>query len=148
MIFFLDENLHVKIVPDILRKAGLEVEQHKDHFEQGLDDTIWIPEVARRGWIAVTLDVNTRKALVEVRAIISSKARVIQMIPGKNANHTKHANNFLNTFEEIKLFMAKHQPPYVVMLNRPDKVEDLNNGFPGKLTLMDLNSALRKRRAR
>lgn len=94
----MDENLHGKIVPDILRKAGLEVEQHKDHFEQGLDDTVWIPEVSRRGWIAVTLDVNTRKALVEVKAIVSSKARMIQMIPRKNATHEKHARNFRQFF--------------------------------------------------
>lgn len=148
MIFFLDENLHGNIVPNILRDAGLEVEQHKDHFEQGLDDTVWIPEVARRGWIAVTLDVNTRKALVEVKAIVSSKARMIQMIPRKNATHKKHAHNFVNTLEEIKAFMAKHQPPYVVVLTRPDKTEDFDNGLPGDLILMDLNLALRKKRAR
>lgn len=148
MTFFLDENLHGRVVPGILRAVGIEVEQHKDHFEQGLEDTVWIPEVARRGWVAVTLDVNTRKALVEVQTIVTSKARMIHMTHSKNASHKKYAQNFVNTLGEINAFVGKHQPPYVVMLTRPDKAEDFDNGVPGKLTLINLNSALKKRRAR
>lgn len=97
MIFFLDENLHGNIVPSILEKAGLQVEQHKKHFEQGVDDEVWIPEVARRGWIAVTCDINTTFTKDQVRAIIRSKARVIHMVNGKNPTHPALANNFVNS---------------------------------------------------
>ncbi|MDQ3396874.1 MAG: hypothetical protein M3511_03740 [Deinococcota bacterium] len=146
--FFLDENLHGKIVSGVLRKAGLQVEQHKDHFKQGVNDEVWLPEVAQRGWIAVTCDVNTRFARVEVESIIRSNAQVIHMINGKNATHPALAQNFINSLGEIYKFIEKHQPPFLGVLVRPSRLEDFSAGKPGRVRPIDLEAALRKSRAR
>jgi len=54
VIFFTDRDLG-KIFPQILRDAGLTVEKHDDRFDQNTPDEVWLSEVDRRGWVAISL---------------------------------------------------------------------------------------------
>ena len=54
-VLFTDRDLGKKF-PEILRDADLTVERHADHFAPDCADEIWLAEVGKRGWIAVTHD--------------------------------------------------------------------------------------------
>ena len=53
LVFFTDRDLG-RIVPNALRKAGVTVEAHDDHFDPRTPDTDWLKEVGRREWIALS----------------------------------------------------------------------------------------------
>lgn len=57
--FFTDRDLG-KMFPAILREAGILVERHADHFDQNEKDEVWLAEVGRRGWVALTHNLRIR----------------------------------------------------------------------------------------
>ena len=59
VVFFTDRDLGLQF-PSILRDAGLSVERHADHFAPACPDDVWLGEVARRAWIALTHDTRIR----------------------------------------------------------------------------------------
>jgi hypothetical protein len=68
LVFFLDRQIGTRTVATALRAAGAEVELHDDHFPQATPDTVWIPEVAAKDWVLITLDKNIRRNPLERRA--------------------------------------------------------------------------------
>lgn len=46
------------MLADALRSHGYRVELHDANFRQDTDDTVWIRQVAARGWIVLTCDRN------------------------------------------------------------------------------------------
>ena len=62
-ILFLDRDFGRIHVAAALREAGELVEVHDDHFPQDAEDEVWLPEVTRRGWIALSKDNAIRRAV-------------------------------------------------------------------------------------
>lgn len=136
--FYLDENLHGETFASVLRAAGISIELCKDHHFSGVDDTIWIPEIAARGWIIVTGDVKTRHKSWERQVIIGSSAKMIHVRSGKNATHRMLAQNFVNTLPRIEAFLNKNPAPCLATLTRPSKLEDYRAGKPGNINKQKL----------
>jgi hypothetical protein len=80
---FLDRSLGAVVVAEALREAGEAVEVHDDHFAQDAPDEEWLPEVARRGWIAVTKDNAIRRGFLQRLAVAQAGARLFVFTPGK-----------------------------------------------------------------
>ena len=59
LVFFTYRDLGRQF-PAALRQAGLQIEQHDDHFGPETLDEEWIGEIGRRGWVAVTRDARIR----------------------------------------------------------------------------------------
>jgi len=51
-VFFTDRNLGRKF-GQVLRAAGLTVEQHGDHFAHDCPDEEWLEGVGAHGWVAI-----------------------------------------------------------------------------------------------
>ncbi len=137
-IFFLDENLHGDKFATVLRDAGIAIELYKAHYPPGVDDTIWIPEVANRDWISLTGDVRTRFKPWEKAVIVRSNARMVHVKKGKNATHKMLATNFVNTFDAICRFLDTHSAPCLATLTRPSKIQDYFAGKPGGVNIQKL----------
>ena len=58
-IYFTDRDLG-KRFGEILKSGGLTVERHDDHFAPDTSDEVWLAEVGKRGWIALTHDSRIR----------------------------------------------------------------------------------------
>jgi PIN like domain len=78
--FFIDRPLGGKFVPNALRQAGAQVEVHHDHFPPDSPDTNWLPEVAQRGWVVLTMDANIGRNILEQVAIANSGSRVFVLV--------------------------------------------------------------------
>ncbi len=52
-VYFTDRDLG-KQFPEILRSAGLTVEQHSEHFDPDFPDEDWLAEVSAQGWVVLT----------------------------------------------------------------------------------------------
>lgn len=92
-----------------MRAAGFQVEKHDDHFGPTTLDEVWLPEVARRGWLALTGDKDIRRVKKERDAAMRSGAALFFLI-GKN--HDEKTRNLVATAPRIIRFREKHAPPF------------------------------------
>ncbi len=53
--FFADRNIGTDL-PRRLTEGGLNIEIHDDHFGPKAADEVWLPSVAKRGWVALSFD--------------------------------------------------------------------------------------------
>lgn len=47
--------------------------------DPGLPDTVWLPQVAERGWLIISRDHNIRENPAERRAVLESGARMVAL---------------------------------------------------------------------
>jgi PIN like domain len=115
-IFFTDRDLG-KALPNALRKAGYKVEMHDDHFlNTRTRDDVWLPEVAKRGWIALSHDKHIRRVKEERDAAMQAGLALFFLI-GKR--HEDVISNVVATAPKIIRFREKHLPPFIAHVIRP-----------------------------
>lgn len=132
--FFADRNCGCHRFPDELRRAGIVVHRHRDHFADDVDDAVWVPEVAARGWVAVSFDKNIRRNELERDAVFLSGARLV-LLTGANASADQHARNFINTYPAIEAFLHAHPAPFIARVKRPSPASDVDLGRPGMIEM-------------
>ncbi len=80
-IYFIDRALS-ESVGYALQKAGRMVEFHKDHFPSDCPDTIWLPEVGKKGWIVLTKDKRIAHNPEEITLIAKGNVRAFILTAG------------------------------------------------------------------
>jgi PIN like domain len=131
-IFFIDRSIGKHIFPGILREAGIVIEVHDDHFNQDEADTVWIPTVAKYGWISITTDKRIRTRSQEKQAVLISNTRMIAM-SSNNVTQADLAHNFVNTIHKIERFIKNTSAPFIASLTRPSNPEDFKKDKPGDI---------------
>ncbi len=114
--FFADRNLGRRF-PAILAAAGITVHCHDDHFAQDCADEVWLTEIGKRGWVAITHDQRIRYKPNELRAVIDARATLL-IVVGK-APFPAHAASFVNAIDKIIEFLDQHEPPLIAKVYRP-----------------------------
>lgn len=72
LILFLDRGASVGLLIAALEQHGIPFKRHDDLFPQNTLDTVWLREVGRRGWLALTHDQRIRYNALEIQALLSS----------------------------------------------------------------------------
>lgn len=116
-VFFTDRDLG-KQFPGILAAAGLKVERCVDHFPDDCPDHVWLREIGKRGWVAITHDRRIRYKPNELAAVMAHGVALLVVI-GK-APFAELARTFVATRVQIEKFLAENKPPYIAKLHRPD----------------------------
>jgi hypothetical protein len=132
--FFTDRDCGARILPGLLREHGITVHRHVDHFEHGVDDEVWLPAVAARGWVALTIDRRIRSNDLQRDAVFRSNARLI-ILTGGQAPTEQLARNFINTLDRIEAFLRINPPPFIARVRRPSPVSDIDRGKPGEIEM-------------
>lgn len=117
MIFFTDRDLG-HLFPQILRDAGLQVERHDDYFQPDTPDDVWLPEVGRRGWIAISRNKDIYYQPNECDAIMRAGTALFIVI-GPGANTLDLARNFIACRHKIERFIQANRPPFIARVYRP-----------------------------
>jgi hypothetical protein len=125
-VFFTDRDLG-KRFPEILRSASFTVERHADHFAHDCPDEVWLEQIGRRGWIAITHDGSIRYKPNELAAVMQYRVALMVMI-GK-ATYPELANTFVATRERILAFLDQHKPPFIAKVYRPVDADRKLNHF-------------------
>jgi hypothetical protein len=119
-VFFTDRDLG-KRFPEILRSAGFTVERHADHFAHDCPDEVWLENVGRQNWTAITHDGRIRYKPNELAAVIQHHVALIVMIG--NAPYPELARAFVATRGRILAFLDQHKPPLIAKVYRPSAGE-------------------------
>lgn len=132
MEFFADRNLGRYDFPEYLRRSGLVVHAHDDHFAQDAPDTEWLPQVAGRGWIVLSADRVITRDPVELAAVMLSGVAMFCLVGGM-AKAEDLAQNFVNTRDSIATFLEANPPPFVAKVYRPSPLAAISRGVPGQV---------------
>jgi hypothetical protein len=96
--FFLDRSLGSLKVAKALRDVHQSVVIHDDVFPQDAQDTTWLPEVGRRGWVVLTKDRHIRTRRNEVAELMAAGLAVFVItkadMSGNAQNGGKEASPF------------------------------------------------------
>ncbi|MEX2554100.1 MAG: hypothetical protein WEB06_00530 [Actinomycetota bacterium] len=132
-VYFTDRDLGNSF-PEILRSAGLTVEQHKDHFAPTTPDEEWLAAVGARGWFVLSHDRHIRYKPNERDAVMRHRIALL-VIVGK-APLPDLARAFVATLPRIERFLARHEPPFIAKVYRPSPAETTRRGTaPGSIEL-------------
>jgi len=115
-VYFTDRDLGKKF-PEILRAAGLSVERHADHFQHDTPDEVWLREIGKKGWVAVTHDGRIRYKPNEKIAVVENNVALLVVVG--HAPFPELATAFVATEPKIRNFIAAHKPPYIAKVYRP-----------------------------
>lgn len=120
-IFFIDRSLGKHIFPSILKKNGLNVEVHDDHFPQNAQDEEWLELVGRENWVAVTGDREIRYNNLEQKALINAGVRAF-LLMGQNKSAEELAGQFLKGIKRIYKTLVDHKGPFIAKVYSDGKV--------------------------
>jgi hypothetical protein len=132
-VYFTDRDLG-KHFPAILRSDGLTVERHADHFASDTADEVWLAEVGKRGWIALTHDRRIRYKPNERDAVMRHGVSLLVIVGA--APYSDLARAFVATLPRIEYFLGHHTPPFIAKVYRPPPVEPARySTAPGRVEL-------------
>jgi hypothetical protein len=117
LTFFLDHQIGRYQVAEILRAAGAKVEVHLDHFAGDARDIVWIPEVARRGWVLITKDKNIRRNPLEREAYRAAKLRGF-VATGKDMRATELGELLVRCLPGMVRRTAGRPGPFLFAISR------------------------------
>ena len=119
--FFIDRCLGNKCIVETLRKLGVNVEIHDEHFGQGAQDVDWLPEVGKRGWVVLTKDSSIGKNMLERMAVTRAEIKMFafasQSISGKDM-----AAILLKEITLMQEFVRKNPAPFIAKIYRDGKI--------------------------
>lgn len=89
LVYFTDRDLGKKF-PEILRAAGLSVERHADHFQHDTPDEVWLREIGKKGWVAVTHDGRIRYKPNEKNAVVANNVALLVIVGTRHFRNWPH----------------------------------------------------------
>ena len=102
----------------LLRKAGLNVEIHDDHFPQNAQDPEWLTAAGRKNWIVVTRDERIRYRVAERQAIRRAEVRAFVLAAQGDLRAEMLAEIFLKALPKIRRTVTKQKPPFIAKISR------------------------------
>lgn len=114
-VLFFDRDLG-KAIPNAVRDAGYRIQTHDDNFPADTRDEDWLPEVARRGWIALSHNKRIRRTTFQRDVAMRSNLALFMLI---GDNHADLRTNLLQTLPAIIRFRERYEPPFIAHVTRP-----------------------------
>jgi uncharacterized protein with PIN domain len=118
LTFFLDRQLGRYKMAGALRKAGLNIEIHDDHFAQNAEDPEWLTVCGKKNWIVVTRDERIRYRVAERQAIRRAKVRAFVLAAQGDLRAEMLAEIFLKALPKIRRTVKKQKPPFIAKISR------------------------------
>jgi hypothetical protein len=133
LIFFTDRDLG-KRFPEVLAAAGLTVERHHDLFSPDGSDEEWLRYAGERGRVAITHNARIRYTPNELAAVVRHRVALLVVV-GK-APYPQLAQHFVDTMPRIRVFLSRHDAPFIAKVYRPTPAEIAKNPrAPGSVSL-------------
>jgi len=113
LTFFLDRTIGRHDLPERLRKLGLSIEIHYDHFRPDESDVVWISEIGERGWVVLSGDKKIGRKVNEILEIITAKVKMF-ILADRKPSPDRHEHAMRRHLESIKVLAEYVPPPFMV----------------------------------
>jgi hypothetical protein len=121
-VLFLDENLdNCQPILESLVAGAVQYRRHRDYFERGVLDEVWLPFVAERAWVVLTKDKRNRYNDLERDAVRRHRVREFYFGSG-NFNGAEMAQALTGALPELRQICRTFDPPVVGSIARSGAV--------------------------
>jgi hypothetical protein len=121
--FFADRNLG-RLLPIALSLLGIDIEIHDAHFTETTPDDVWLPDVARRGWVVLTEDPRIKSRANELQAITDHSAACF-VLTTAGLTRWEKARVLAKVWDEIERIVREESPPYVYRITKTGRIDRL-----------------------
>ncbi len=121
IVFFLDRSLGKNKVANALRAAGARVEIHDSHFSADAEDSEWLEEVGRRGWVVIHKDKHIRHRATELAALRNARVPAFVLTSG-NLTGDEMAAAFIRALKRMTRIAVQQARPFIATVTRDGKV--------------------------
>lgn len=118
----MDRSLGGVTVPDSLRKIGLKVEVHADHFAHDAPDTEWLERCGKEGWVVLAKDRAIKKNLLERQAIFTHGLAAFFVIKA-NATGEENAQAIVKGLKKMIGILENQRRPFIARITSEGRVE-------------------------
>ena len=125
-VFFIDRCLGKHPILEMLKKTGVTVEIHDDHFPQNTQDQDWIPQIGELGWIILTKDARIARNTLERQAVALAGIRMFILASSKLTGE-ETAIAFRDGLTRMLKFIEKHPAPFIAKVYKDGKVSEWKN---------------------
>jgi hypothetical protein len=112
--FFVDQNLRGTFTVHLRLHGGLKVEELASHLPPTTPDVEWLPFVAEKGWVAITMD-QFREDPEELVALMVHGVKVFVLV-GK-ASQEQRAIMFLRKIKWVRRTIATYSEPFMARIS-------------------------------
>jgi hypothetical protein len=121
-VVFLDEN-HCRNphLLTALRDAGVAFERHLDHFVAGIEDTVWLPEIGRRGWALLTTDKRIRSHALERESVRENLVRMFYFSTN-NVSGSQMGDALRRALPSMRVLFETVDAPFAASINKSGDV--------------------------
>lgn len=120
--FFIDRCLGSKRIAEALRRAGITVEVHSDHFAPAAPDIDWLPEVGKRGWVVLTKDANIGKRNLEKIAVTRAGIKMFTLA-SQNLSGDDMVAIFQKAIVPMQEFVRKNPAPFIAKIYKDGRID-------------------------
>lgn len=121
-VLYLDENLdNCKPILDALAAQSIRFARHRDYFDPGTRDEVWLSFVGTSSWIVLTKDKHNRYNQWEKSALRRHRVREFYFASG-NMNASEMANALVLALPQLREVLRLLEPPFVISITRAGSV--------------------------
>lgn len=122
-VFFIDRCLGRNQLAEALRKRGVRVEVHDDHFRKDALDVDWLLDVGQCGQIVLTKDNNIGRCSLERIAVTSANIKMF-VLASQSLSSTDMINAFSRALSKILDFARDNSVPFITKVYRDGQVKE------------------------
>ena len=116
--FFLDRASESSALYNALKAHHASVEMHRDHFADSVDDELWLPEVAGKGWVIISQNQFNE---LERLALRNAGGRAFLIVHG-NMKAEEEASMIVAALPKMLRILKTNPPPFIARIYNPKKV--------------------------
>ena len=116
--FFLDRASESLALYNALKAEHANVERHRDHYVDSLDDEIWLPEVAGKGWVIISQNQFNE---LERLALRNAGGRAF-LIVHANMKAEEEASMIVAALPKMLRILKVKAPPFIARIYNPKKI--------------------------
>jgi len=117
--FFVDERLDSKRFVDILESGGLQVVRHRDIFEKGISDEVWIKKVSEKGLLAFTYDNQIARNENQTKLVMDCHLGLF-ILRSKNSTSAEKGQFVIHNMAKLHHFIEENHRPFIASITRSD----------------------------
>jgi predicted nuclease of predicted toxin-antitoxin system len=110
-----------RIVQDVLRNNGFQIEVLEDHFPVNCPDTEWLMEAGKQGWVVLSKDKRIRRRNIEKQALIDANVAAFILTSG-NLTGEQMGEALVKAHNRMIRFIEKHPRPFIATVTRDGRV--------------------------
>lgn len=116
--FFLDRASESNDLYEALKEKGARVERHRSYYEPDEDDSMWLPEVASKGWIIISQDQFNE---LERQAIRNARGRAFLIVNAEMMSKDE-AKMIAAALPKILRILRANPGPFIARIYNVKKV--------------------------